>query len=158
MIVCAAPSYLKRRGVPQTPEDLSGHDCLVFSDTPGAGAWRFKDEAGAGCKIPIAAKLWINSLDALVAAAQEGAGIIRVPFWQVRHELDSGALLRILDEHEPAPAPLYLLFESSRLALPKTRIFADFLVAQWHASDPFGAGRHILSAHAGTAVYARYSI
>src|SRR6185437_15259485 len=44
MIVCASPIYLQRRGIPRTPDDLSGHDCLVFSDTPGAGDWRFMEE------------------------------------------------------------------------------------------------------------------
>ncbi|WP_024511213.1 LysR family transcriptional regulator [Bradyrhizobium sp. ARR65] len=139
MVVCAAPSYLQRRGVPQTPEDLGRHDCLVFSDAPGAGLWRFRTPASAECKIPIAAKLWINSLDALMLVAQDGAGLVRVPFWQVRHQLEEGRLQRILREHEPQPAPLHLLFGSSPFAAPKTRIFADFLVAQWRASDPFGA-------------------
>jgi DNA-binding transcriptional LysR family regulator len=141
MVVCGAPSYLARRGLPQTPDELKEHDCLVFSDAPGTAVWRFKENATADRKIPIAAKLWINSLDALLLAALDGAGIVRVPFWQARHELDSGGLVRVLAAYEPAPAPLHLLFEPSRLALPKTRAFADFLVAQWQTSDPFGVRR-----------------
>ncbi len=141
MIVCASPAYLEQHGVPMSPEDLSRHDCLVFSDAPGIGEWRFKKEAGPECKIPISAKLWINSLDALVMAATEGAGIVRVPSWQVRRELGSGRLQRILRDHEPQPAPLHLLFESSRLAAPKTRTFANYLVEQWRASDAFGTRR-----------------
>jgi DNA-binding transcriptional LysR family regulator len=139
MIVCASPAYLQRCGVPQTPADLARHDCLVFSDAPGVGDWRFTDGATATCKITITARLWINSLDALVAAATEGSGIVRVPFWQVRDELAAGRLQRILEGHEPPPAPVHLLFQSSRLASPKTRVFVDYLVEQWRAIDPFGA-------------------
>ena len=138
MIVCAAPAYLERRGTPRTPEELNAHDCLLFSDTPGAATWRFRADRGAECKIPISAKLWINGLDALVAAARDGAGIVRVPSWQVQDDLAAGRLTRILKTHEPAPAPLHLLFEASRLAAPKTRLFADYLIAQWRASNPFG--------------------
>ena len=138
MIVCAAPAYLDRRGTPGVPEELAAHDCLVFSHSPGAGTWRFSKDARAECKIPISAKLWINSLDALVSAACDGAGIVRVPSWQVRHDLAAGRLQRILRENEPAPAPLHLLFEASRLAAPKTRIFADYLIEQWRTPDPFG--------------------
>ena len=138
MIVCAAPAYLERRGTPRVPDELAAHDCLVFSDTPGAGSWRFRTDGGTECKIPISAKLWINGLDALVAAAREAGGIVRVPSWQVRDNLGRGRLVRILKTYEPAPAPLHLLFEASRLAAPKTRLFADYLIAQWHASDPFG--------------------
>jgi len=138
MIVCAAPAYLERRGTPATPDELKLHDCLVFSDAPGAGSWRFRTPAGTECKTPISAKLWINGLDALVGAAREAGGIVRVPSWQVRDDLACGRLTRILKSHEPPPAPLHLLFEASRLAAPKTRLFADYLIAQWRASDPFG--------------------
>lgn len=52
MIVCASPDYLQRRGIPQTPDDLIKHDCLVFSDTPGAGEWRFKARRIARSSFP----------------------------------------------------------------------------------------------------------
>ena len=138
MIVCAAPAYLKRFGVPQSPTDLSHHACLVFSDTPGVGEWRFKENAKAECKIRIAGRLWINSLDALVAAATDGAGLVRVPSWQIRAELAAGRLRRILRDHEPAPAPVHLLLQSSRLASPKIRVFADYLVEQLRHADALG--------------------
>jgi DNA-binding transcriptional LysR family regulator len=138
MIVCAAPAYLKRFGVPQSPTDLSRHACLVFSDTPGVGEWRFKENAKAECKIRIAGRLWINSLDALVTAATDGAGLVRVPSWQIRAELAAGRLRRILRDHEPAPAPVHLLLQSSRLASPKIRVFADYLVEQLRHADALG--------------------
>ena len=138
MIVCAAPAYLERRGTPGVPDELKAHDCLVFSDAPGAGSWRFRSSDGAECRIRVSAKLWINGLDALVGAAREALGIVRVPSWQVRDDLARGRLTRILTTCEPPPAPLHLLFEPSRLAAPKTRLFADYLIAQWRASDPFG--------------------
>jgi DNA-binding transcriptional LysR family regulator len=137
MIVCAAPDYLQRRGVPQTPGDLSKHDCLVFSDLPGAAEWRFKASSETDCKIRVSGRLWINSLDALVLAAQEGAGIVRVPSWQVAAEIAAGRLQRILTAHERDPTPVHLLFPPSRLTSPKTRIFVDYLVDRWAGSRPF---------------------
>jgi DNA-binding transcriptional LysR family regulator len=84
MIVCAAPSYLEQRGVPQTPAELAGHDCLAFSEVPGAAEWRFAQDAKSKWKIPISPpRLWANSLDALVMAAKDGAGLLRVPSWQI---------------------------------------------------------------------------
>lgn len=137
MIVCAAPGYLEQRGVPQTPGDLSKHDCLVFSDVPGTGEWRFRANGGRDCKIRVSARLWINSLDALVTAAKEGAGIVRVPSWQVATEIAAGRLRRILTVHEVPATPVHLLFPPSRLASPKTRLFADYLVDRWAGSRPF---------------------
>jgi DNA-binding transcriptional LysR family regulator len=138
MIVCAAPAYLKRFGVPQSPADLRRHACLVFSDTPGVGEWRFKEDAKKECKIRIAGRLWINSLDALVSAAKDGSGIVRVPSWQVKAELAAGQLRRILRDHEPAPAPVHLLLQASPLASPKIRSFTDYLVEQFRYVDALG--------------------
>jgi DNA-binding transcriptional LysR family regulator len=101
--------------------------------------WRFTDGAKAERRIRISARLWVNSLDALVTAAKDGAGIVRVPSWQVEADLAGGGLQRILRDHEPGPTPMQLLFQPSRLASPKNRIFADYLVERWRKAGPFGA-------------------
>jgi DNA-binding transcriptional LysR family regulator len=139
MIVCASPDYLGRSGVPQRPTDLSRHDCLVFSDTPGAGEWRFMESGKTECKIRVSGRLWANSLDALLSAAAEGGGIVRLPFWQVAAEIEAGRLQRILVEHEVPPAAVSLLFQPSRLTSPKTRMFVDYLIERWREQNPFAA-------------------
>ena len=139
MILCASPAYLERRGVPQTPVDLGRHDCLVFSDTPGIAEWRFKDGSKAERRIRMAGRLWVNSLDALVSAAREGAGIVRVPSWQVEADIATGALQRILPNYEPSPTALHLLFQPSRPASAKTRAFVDYLLERWRTAGAFGA-------------------
>jgi hypothetical protein len=60
----------------------------------------------------------MNSLDALAAAAKEGAGIVRVPSWQAEADLASGHLVRLLADYEPSPVPLHLMF-SRRGWLPR---------------------------------------
>ena len=51
----------------------------------------------------------MNSLDALAAAAKEGAGIVRVPSWQAEADLAAGHLVRLQADYEPAPVPLHLV-------------------------------------------------
>ena len=111
------------------------------------GEWRFKENARAECKIRITARLWINSLEALVTAAKAGAGVVRVPSWQIKSELAAGQLRRILLDHEPAPAPVHLVFQSSRLASPKIRVFADYLVGQLRRFDALGQHTEISGQH-----------
>lgn len=137
MIVCAAPSYLERRGVPQTPAELSAHDCLGFSEVPGAAEWRFLERTSSRRRTALSPRLWANSLDALVVAAKAGAGLVRVPSWQVTGEITAGTLRRVLQDHEPPPAALHLLSQPSRWALPKTRVFAEYLTAQWRQNHLF---------------------
>jgi DNA-binding transcriptional LysR family regulator len=136
MVICAAPSYLQRRGTPATPADLRDHDCLVFSDTPGAGEWRFRGPDGIDSTIRLDARLWINSLDALVAAAKDGAGLVRVPSWQVTHDIAAGRLVRVLDGFELPASPVHLVMPPARLGAPRTRAFVDFLAARWSGNKP----------------------
>ncbi|WP_084788814.1 LysR family transcriptional regulator [Bradyrhizobium sp. Cp5.3] len=150
MIHCVSPDYLARRGTPHTPSDLVGHDCLVFSDTPGVAIWRFGRDTKTASSVRISGRLWVNSLDALVMAAGNGAGIVRVPSWQVGAELAEGRLCRILGEYEPAPAPLHALYQPSRRGSAKIRAFVDFLVERWRKGHPFDSAepkqfRHALS-------------
>ena len=112
---------------------------MAMSWSPGIAAWRFKDGAKTERRIRISGRLWVNSLDALVSAAKEGAGMVRVPYWQVEADIADGALQRVLVDYEPKPTPLHLLFQPSRLTSPKSRLFVDYLVERWRAADPFGA-------------------
>ncbi|RTL54050.1 MAG: LysR family transcriptional regulator [Bradyrhizobiaceae bacterium] len=127
MIVCASPDYLKQHGTPRTPSDLSAHDCLAFSDVPGSAEWYFQGPKGR-IGVRVAGRLWINNLDALVAAAIDGAGLVRVPSWQVSGEIASGRLTRVLTDHERPPVPINVLFQPSKMSSPKIRVFVDYLV------------------------------
>ena len=73
MIVCAAPSYIERRGAPCSPDELRQHDCLVFSDQPGAVDWHFKS-AGTRRSARITGRLWANALDVLAGADRDHRG------------------------------------------------------------------------------------
>ena len=138
MIVCAAPSYLQGRGTPVTPADLASHDCLVFSDVPG-GEWRFRMPDGTSATIRLDGRLWINSLDALVAAARDGAGLVRVPSWQVADDIKAGTLTRVLADYELPASAVHVVMPPARLGSPRTRAFVDFLAARWRSNNPLRA-------------------
>jgi DNA-binding transcriptional LysR family regulator len=130
MVTCAAPAYLAQRGTPRTPDDLRKHDCLVFSDAPGPVDWRFQSRE-TRTRVSVTGRLWMNSLDALVSAAIEGAGIVRAPAWQVAGHIESGHLRPVLDKYAPPATPVHLLFERVKLSSPKIRTFADYLIDRW---------------------------
>jgi DNA-binding transcriptional LysR family regulator len=140
MIVCAAPSYIERRGTPCSPDELRQHDCLVFSDQPGPVDWRFKS-AGTRHSARITGRLWANALDVLTAAAIDGAGIVRTPSWQVAEDIQSGRLRRILQDYETTPAPVNVLFERARRTSPSVRAFLDYLVEATETSSLVGMSR-----------------
>ncbi|WP_239522954.1 LysR substrate-binding domain-containing protein, partial [Stenotrophomonas maltophilia] len=44
-ILCASPSYLEKHGVPRTPDDLFGHQCLLLR-FPGSRQFRLTVRQG----------------------------------------------------------------------------------------------------------------
>jgi molybdate transport repressor ModE-like protein len=130
LVVCAAPDYLRRRGEPATPDDLLEQDCLAFGDVPGLAEWSFQDGA-VRKSLRVPARLCANDFDALVGAALAGAGLVRVPSWQVAHHLADGRLKTVLDAYERPPAALSILTVRTRLLLPKVRAFVDYLQQHW---------------------------
>ena len=130
MMICAAPSYLARRGTPAVPADLREHDCLVFSETLGPIEWHFQSPKGRA-SVKVQGRLCTNNLDSLVSAAVGGAGIARVPSWQVSAHMSAGRLQALLSNYERPAAPVHAVFQRSKGASAKIRAFIDYLIAQW---------------------------
>ena len=130
LVVCGAPNYLRRRGEPAAPDDLLGHDCLAFSEVAGVAEWSFQyGRARRALHIPT--RLCANDFDTLVSGALAGAGLVRVPSWQVAHYLADGRLKVVLEAYQRPPTPLSILTLRTRLLLPKVRAFVDFLQQHW---------------------------
>jgi DNA-binding transcriptional LysR family regulator len=153
LVICAAPSYLARRGMPLLPQELADHDCLVFAAPDGA-EWHFA-EGGRKLGLRVPARLSANALDPLVAAALGGAGVVRAPCWQLAEHIRAGQLVRLLAPYERPAAPIHALFPSGRPLPAKVRAFVDFLAARW-APPPFdcpagAAERSLVAASAASA-------
>lgn len=130
----ASPDYLAARGEPERPEDLAGHECILFTRVADPHTWRF---AGPDGEKPVAVegRLRVNSIEAAVAAAVAGAGIAALPTWLVRDELAAGSLKRILHDFQSPRRPISLVYPSRRFLAPRTRAVIDFLVAEFRL-DP----------------------
>lgn len=125
-LVAASPDYLAARGTPAAPEDLAGHDIVVFHSRATPPEWRFVAPAGGEVTQRVAPRFAVNEARAAVAAAVAGQGILSALSYQVAEELESGALVRILREWETPALPVSLVFPSARLLPPRVRAFLDF--------------------------------
>jgi DNA-binding transcriptional LysR family regulator len=137
LVVCAAPDYLRRRGEPAAPDDLVAHDCLAFGDIPGVAEWSFQDGA-VRRSLRVPTRLCANEFDTLVSAALAGAGLVRVPSWQVARFLADGRLRIVLQAYQRPTTPLSILTLRNRLLLPKVRAFIDYLQLHWKRPRPLG--------------------
>ncbi|WP_267552462.1 LysR family transcriptional regulator [Rhizobium rhizogenes] len=130
LVICAAPSYLRSRGVPLKPNDLQDHDCLIFSHTMLRTHWDFEGPGG-NVSIPISGRLMVDNGEALLQAALAGQGIILQPFELVRSSLEAGTLLPVLPEYSVPTRPLHILHAPDRRITPKLRSFLDFVSAEF---------------------------
>lgn len=129
MVICAAPSYLARRGTPQAPADLAQHECLDFTGWSAQGRWRLKGEKDGRAFPP--ARLRSNSTHALRMAALEGFGITMQAELILSRDIAEGRLVPILRDHVPAARPMHLLYSRDRQPTPKLTTFIDFILARF---------------------------
>ncbi|MCJ2028752.1 LysR family transcriptional regulator [Methylobacterium sp. J-043] len=132
-VVCAAPSYLERYGVPQTPRDLRDHAVIGSSNSGALPEWRFGPERRS--TVNVHPRLVCNTVDAALAAAVDGWGIARLLSYQVASAVTEGRLRILLDEDEEAPVPIHVVSPEGRRAPAKTRAFVDLAAARLRA-DP----------------------
>jgi DNA-binding transcriptional LysR family regulator len=128
MWVCAAPSYLRERGTPARPQELEGHDCLLFSYA--GGQWRF-GQSDRSPKVRVHGRLQVNNGQALRMAARAGLGIIMQPEVLLAEDVAEGRLVRLFSACELPGRPMNLVYLSDRQMPPKLRSFIDFVVAKF---------------------------
>ncbi|MEQ4599531.1 MAG: LysR family transcriptional regulator [Methylobacteriaceae bacterium] len=132
-VVCAAPSYLERHGVPETPRDLRDHAVIGASNPGTLPEWRFGPEGRT--TVSVHARLVCNTVDAALAAALDGWGIARLLSYQVASAVAEGRLRILLTDDEEAPVPIHVVSPGGRRAPAKTRAFVDLAAARLRA-DP----------------------
>jgi DNA-binding transcriptional LysR family regulator len=128
-VLCASPSYLAKRGVPERPEDLLEHSCIVYSLVSTPREWRLIDSNGETSVVPINGALTSNNGLLNRSAAIAGAGIVLLPAFYIGEELRSGQLKAVLTEFKLAELAIYAVYPERRNLTPKVRAFVDFLAA-----------------------------
>jgi DNA-binding transcriptional LysR family regulator len=131
-VLCASPSYLKRQGTPQQPQDLQQHQYLRFpwpaaSGRSGRGLRLSRlDGSQADVETPMQVVLQSASYDALFTAALDGAGIAVLPQFPVANYLGAGALVHVLPEWMFGRFTVYAALPTRKLIPARTRAFLDF--------------------------------
>ena len=127
-VLVAAPAYLERKGVPKTPNDLAGHECLLLR-YPGTAQFQWLlGDPEAPAKPAVSGGFDADDGDVLTDWAVAGHGIAMKPLFEVADYLRAGTLEPVLLDHAPPPATLALLYPHRRLLAVKVKVFADFMV------------------------------
>ncbi|MFO1174341.1 MAG: LysR family transcriptional regulator [Paracoccaceae bacterium] len=131
-ILCAAPTYVARRGDPADGEALlrDRHDCLNLR-FPGAREFQWTLLTADGPRrYEVAGPFETDDGDVLTTWALDGRGIILKPIFEIADHLKSGALVPVARATPPLPVQLSCLTQHRRLRDPKIRTFTDFIIAR----------------------------
>ena len=129
VIACASRGYLKRHGVPKTPEDLGRHNCLFYSGSSYRNDWTLRS-GNESRTVRVSGDLRSNTGQVLVTAALEGRGIIFEPAFLVDEALRDGRLVRVLPQWSMDEFAIFAVYPNRKFLPAKVRTFVDFLVEQ----------------------------
>lgn len=122
----ASPTYLARRGRPETPEDLLDHEALMQDAAP----WRLTVD-GVPRAVAVRGRFKSDNGEALAAAALAGLGVAALPEVLVAPHLASGGLVSILDAYPPPEAGLYLMRPPGQPPSRRIEALADLLAERF---------------------------
>lgn len=123
----AGPAYLESAGVPLTPEALDEHTGLKLGYAPERGSWSLRGPDGARVTVPYRPRLCSDDMVTLKDAATQGLGIVGLPGYICRDDVESGRLVRVLPEWTAGDAEISLLMPSRRGVMPAVRALAEHL-------------------------------
>ena len=129
IVLCAAPDYLRKRGAPETPDDLRKHDCLHYGNLETGGSWKLEDRSGATRSVNITSRICVNNGDVLRKVALAGQGIALLPSFLILDDVQAGTLAQVLPAYTAPEASLYAIYPPNRYLAAKVRVFIDHLVA-----------------------------
>lgn len=135
-IICAAPSYLERHGIPSAPEELLHHNCLTLYTVSRFNDWEFEGTDGNRV-LHVAGNFQANTADALYKAAIAGIGLARLSTWLVAPDIRAGRLVSVLPQYTHEKSAYYALYPHRRHLSRKVRAFVDFLVEKFTPMPPW---------------------
>ncbi len=125
-ILCAAPNYLKNRGMPFHPSELRQHSCLYYGHLAAVNQWLLIGPDGEH-SISVQGAVCSNNGEVLREAAIQGLGITLLPTFIVERELEQNRLQIVLPEYNPPNISICVIYPINRHLSAKTRLFVSFL-------------------------------
>jgi len=126
MVVCGSPDYLASFGVPEKPEDLNSHSCLVNWASAPRNKWHFKSPSG-NSTIVVTGRMQANVADALRVAAIEGMGLVMLASYVVSRDIEKGKLKPVLESYTLPPLDIHAVYPHRKYLSAKVRRFLEFL-------------------------------
>ena len=125
--IYTAPTYVERKGMPQSHIDLARFDLLAWGETDIRGMWRLHGPESE-VAVEFKPRLVCNDLMLLRQAVLSGLGIAALPAFVCKHDLASGRILEVLPGWHAPSTQFYAVFPNHQAIPPHVRALIDYLV------------------------------
>ena len=127
-VVCASPDYLRRHGTPRVPQEVREHLCVRHTGLAPRPDWQFRNGRRA-LSVPLNVVISSNDIDSSLDACLAGHGLGLFLSYQSAPYRDEKRLRYVLEEFEPEPLPVQVVYPHARLVTGKVRAFVDQCVS-----------------------------
>lgn len=134
-VVCAAPGYLERMGVPLHPDELHGHDCIVMRFGINSDhQWSFLVD-GKPYSVAVRSRRMANHGELVRRWALQGHGLCLKSVWDVQADLDGGRLIEVLAPYSAARTALQIVYPGTRSQPRRVRALIEAITTELAADD-----------------------
>jgi DNA-binding transcriptional LysR family regulator len=127
-VTVASPAYLTAHGNPRSLQELTGHRAVNFTAAASGKPYPLEFVGDGELKsMSLPGTVAVTGAEVYTASALAGLGLIQVPRYRVRAQIDAGQLVIVLPETPPPPMPVSVLYPQNRQLSSRLRVFADWL-------------------------------
>ena len=130
-LLCAAPAYLAKYGIPKVPNDLTRHNCIGIRQGEEAyGVWRLTSGRAKNAStetVKTRGNLATNDGEIAVNWALDGHGILMRAEWDIDRYLRNGRLVQVLPQYYTPDADIHAVFPQRHQLAARVRAFVDFV-------------------------------
>ncbi|NQZ24025.1 MAG: LysR family transcriptional regulator [Colwellia sp.] len=127
-LTLASPEYLKNHGTPMHPEELVDHQMISYRNLKTPETWHYTTKSGHKTQTHVTSRVSCNNSEMMISLCLAGQGIIRMPLFNLREEVESGKLIPLFEDLMPINIGVYLVYPSKKNMPAKLRCFIDFIM------------------------------
>lgn len=124
----ASPEYLSKTDIPKSPYELSKRQSLKVGWQPATGHWTLQNAAGVKTTVPFSPQFCSDDMGTLKQAAIEGLGLVSLPAYVCRQEINEGTLVRVLPDWSTGKAQLSLMMPSRKGQPAQVKVLTEYLL------------------------------
>jgi DNA-binding transcriptional LysR family regulator len=127
-LTLASPAYLKKHGTPKHPDELVNHQMISYRNLKTPEVWQYTSKSGQKTQTHVTSRVSCNNSEMMISLCLAGQGIIRMPLFNLREEVEAGKLIPLFENLMPINIGVYLVYPSRKNMPAKLKCFIDFIV------------------------------